>query len=339
MFWGEMGCIKFMEKENNGADRVKKAQLRNAGFEDPSFKNSSLQESFPNKMKKILSKRNTKDSVFCDLFEDPKYLLQLYQSLHPEDTEVTVDQISNVTLKNVLLDQMYNDLGFVVGSRLLVLVEAQSTWSVNIAVRALMYLANTWQEYIEEKGLNIYGSKKISLPRPELYVVYTGDRKEHPEWVDLSEEFFAGQDPFVNVKVKVLYGDGKHDIISQYVTFTKVYNEQVKLLGRTKEAVLETIRICKQQDVLVEYLTDREKEVVNIMITLFDQEYALKQYGKELKEEGIALGRQEGREETIKEMIYQLAEMGIPTSKIAQAVGVDISVVEKWLKENAVVTK
>ena len=194
-----------------------------------------------------------------------------------------------------------------------------------------MYLANTWQEYFEEKGLNIYGSKKISLPRPELYVVYTGDRKEHPEWIDLSEEFFAGQDSFINVKVKVLYGDEKHDIISQYVTFTKVYNEQVKLLGRTKEAVLETIRICKQQDVLAEYLTDREKEVVNIMITLFDQEYALKQYGKELKEEGI--------EEGIKKMTFQLAEMGMSSDKIAQAAGVDVSVVEKWLEENAVVSR
>ena len=119
MFWGEMGCIKFMGKENNGSDRVKKAQLRNARFKDSSLENFSLQESFPGKMNKILTKRNAKDSVFCDLFEDPKYLLQLYQSLHPEDTEVTVDQISNVTLKNVLLDQMYNDLGFVVGSRLL----------------------------------------------------------------------------------------------------------------------------------------------------------------------------------------------------------------------------
>ena len=111
------------------------------------------------------------------------------------------------------------------------------------------------------------------------------------------------------------------------MTFTKVYNEQVKLLGRTKEAVLETIRICKQQDVLAEYLTDREKEVVNIMITLFDQEYALKQYGKELKEEGK------------KQMANRLAEMGMSSDKIAQAAGVDISVVEKWLKENAVVIK
>lgn len=57
------------------------------------------------------------------------------------------------------------------------LLEAQSTWSWNIVVRALMYLANTWQEYIEDKKLNIYGSRKISLPKPELYVIYTGDRK------------------------------------------------------------------------------------------------------------------------------------------------------------------
>ena len=79
------------------------------------------------------------------------------------------------------------------------------------------------------------------------------------------------------------------------------------------------------------------------MITLFDQEYALKQYGKELKEEareeGRQEGRQQGREETIKEMIYQLAEMEIPTSKIAQAAGVDVSVVEKWLEENSAVIK
>ena len=103
-----------------------------------------------------IAKKTTKDSVFRDLFENPKYLLQLYKALHPEDTEVTEEQIGSVTIKNVLLDQMYNDLGFTVGSKLLVLVEAQSTWSVNIVVRVLLYLANTWQEYIESNKLNVY---------------------------------------------------------------------------------------------------------------------------------------------------------------------------------------
>lgn len=69
-------------------------------------------------------KRKIKDSVFTDLFRDRKYLLQLYQTLHPEDTDVTEAEIADVTLKHVLVDADYNDLGFSVGDRLMVLVES-----------------------------------------------------------------------------------------------------------------------------------------------------------------------------------------------------------------------
>ena len=43
-------------------------------------------------------KRTIKDSVFCDLFSDPKYLLMLYHSVHPEDDGVTENDIEDVTL-------------------------------------------------------------------------------------------------------------------------------------------------------------------------------------------------------------------------------------------------
>lgn len=78
------------------------------------------------------AKQTAKDSVFRDLFGNPKYLFQLYQALHPEDTSTTEEQIGIVTIKNVLLNQIYNDLGFVVGTRLMILLEAQSTWTLNI---------------------------------------------------------------------------------------------------------------------------------------------------------------------------------------------------------------
>ena len=51
------------------------------------------------------------------------------------------------------------------------------------------------------------------------------------------------------------------DIIGEYVTFTKVYNEQCKIHGRTEQAVRETIRICKDKNVLKEYLESRENGV------------------------------------------------------------------------------
>lgn len=69
-----------------------------------------------------------------------------------------------------------------------------------------------------------------------------------------------------------MISDGKQgDIINQYVTFTKIFNEQVKLHGRTKTTMLETICICKDKDVWKEYLEGKESEVVDIIMK-YDQE-------------------------------------------------------------------
>ena len=112
----------------------------------------------------VTAKRNTKDTVFRDFFSQPKNLLALYKVLHPEDTQVTEDMLGNITIENVLTDQMYNDLGFTVGDRLMILIEAQSTWSVNIIVRAFLYMAESYQERFKQQGANLYSSKKVSLP-------------------------------------------------------------------------------------------------------------------------------------------------------------------------------
>ncbi len=48
----------------------------------------------------------------------------------------------------------------------------------------------------------------------------------------------------------------------------------------TQKAVTETIRICKDRNVLREYLLDREKEVVTIMMSLFDEEQIMKSFIK-----------------------------------------------------------
>ena len=95
--------------------------------------------------------RNIKDSVFCDLFGMPEYLMQLYQVLHPDDTETTEDDLTIVTLSRTVARNIYNDLGFLVRNRLLVLVEAQSTWSENILVRFLIYLGETYRRYIKQR--------------------------------------------------------------------------------------------------------------------------------------------------------------------------------------------
>ena len=81
-----------------------------------------------------------------------------------------------------------------------------------------------------------------------------------------------------------MYQENEKDIIGQYIIFSKVYNEQRKLYGATKKAILETIRICKDRNVLKEYLESREQEVVDIMMTLFDDEQILKAYTKDIED-------------------------------------------------------
>lgn len=167
--------------------------------------------------KESFAKYTVKDSVFTTLFQDKKYLIQLYHALHPEDTETTEDALTDITIRNVLTNGIYNDLGFRVGDKVMFLVEQQSSWTMNIIIRALMYLVQTYHDYFEKLDADLYGSKKVPVPEPEIYMIYTGERAGRPETISLSEEFFGGKECSIEVKVKVIYDGKENDIIAQYI--------------------------------------------------------------------------------------------------------------------------
>ena len=236
--------------------------------------------------KKRRSNRKAKDSVFTNLFTIPKYRYQLFKELHPEVKGITEDDIEIVTLEHVLMNNEYNDLGLLVGDHFLILAEAQSTWSVNILIRFLLYLASTYKDYIEAKDISLYGTKKAVIPKPELYLIYSGNKGKKPEVLSFTKEFFGGNESAVEIKAKVIYGDSKkHDMISQYIAYCKVLDMQVKKHGRTKKAIEETIRICSDKDILKEYLEAHRKEVVDIMTQLYDREREMRLYVEEMKQD------------------------------------------------------
>jgi len=234
----------------------------------------------------VKAKRTAKNSVFLDLFQDKKNLLALYRTLHPEDIDVTEDTLDIVTIDNVLTDNLYNDLGIMVGNnKLLLLLEAQSSWTVNILIRILLYLAQSYHEYFERTSQSLYKSKKVKMPKPELYVIYAGNKGRKPDTISLSQEFFNGEDIDIEIKVKVIYESDEDNIINEYIIFCKVFNEQVKEHGMTKQAVTETIRICKDRNILKQYLCSKEVEVVTIMMSLFDDKQIMKTYAKDMARE------------------------------------------------------
>jgi len=300
--------------------------------------------------------REIKSDVFTNLFGRPEYAFQFFQAFHPEDTSATVEDVKIVTLAHVLTDRQYNDLGFRVGDRLIILVEHQSTWSENIVVRIFLYLAQTLNEYIDEYKLNLYSGKKLRLPKPEAYVVYTGDRESCPETMSLNELFWDGDEDYsVDVRVKVIRDGKKGDIVNQYVEFTQVLKEQINIYGKTIKTVEETIRICKERNVLREYLKTHETEVKGIMITLFSQEQIQELYGEEKRQEGREEARAEfskreaelkeeakqaakqavertGREKALEFATNLLADLDLPLDAVAKYSGLPLSDVEELAK-------
>ena len=137
----------------------------------------------------------------------------------------------------------------------------------------------------------------------------------------------SDMDCCIDAKVKMIYLQDSDDIINQYIGFCRVCNEQVALNGRTLKAVKEIIRICRDRNLLKEYLSERETEVEEIMLTLFVQEQvwnierdnisaaALAEGWDKGKVEGIELGITQGRNEGIKLGITQGRSEGIWENK------------------------
>lgn len=267
------------------------------------------------------TKRKSKDSVFINLFEDTKNVLRLYKELHPEDTQITVDDIHIQTIKSVLVNTLYNDLGFIVKDKFVMLVEAQSAWNPNMPLRMLFYLAETYRRYLADTIQSEHSSTKVKIPKPELYVVYSGEQK-CPEIVSFSDSFFDGDCP-VELKVKVL---NKVDmtIYGQYIGFCKVFNEQRKIYQDSIMCAKETLRICIEKGYLVSYLQKHEKEVVDMMSELFDEEYQREAYNRASQRKAIEKGRAEGeakgKAEERKALAEKMRAKGYSEQEIAELI-------------------
>ncbi len=159
---------------------------------------------------------------------------------------------------------------------------------------SLIYLGETYRRYIRSNGSRIYSEKKVDIPKPELYLVFTGKRDDNPKTISLKESFFGGEDCCVDVTAKVICESVQGDILDQYITFSRVFDEQQRSYpGDREKIVQETIRICKDKNVLKDYLAG--EEVAAIMFTIADQAEAMKEALEMERAEGRAEGKAEGR--------------------------------------------
>ena len=229
-------------------------------------------------------KRNIKDSVFTKFFKRKNNLVQLCRELYPEEKDIKERDIKILTLANIFTNDLYNDLGFGIKDRRVVLVEAQNQWSENIVFRALFYIVYTLKKEFDKKNIEIVNIKPYQIPEVEVYVVYTGKKRLPKTVYRLSEYLEVGENWCFDVKVKVIQ-DEDDSLFGQYIQFSRMFDRNREKMNNISEALIMTMKTCISKNILREYLVENQKEVISVVQKLFSQKVAIESYIDDLMEE------------------------------------------------------
>jgi hypothetical protein len=297
------------------------------------------------------SNRQYKDSVFSFLFSDPAALRELYGAITgielAQDTPVTIN-----TLEGVLYKTLKNDISFELAKKLVILVEHESTINPNMAIRLLMYIARVYEKLTA--GRNLYGRKKLSIPRPEFIVLYNGtDPYPDEDTLKLSDAFedtaslgIPWEGPSgLELTVKVYnINRGHNEAILRRSERLEGYSaliakvrefeaeqaggrEAYKLSDEEKEeAMTRAVRWCIAEDILRLFLETHGSEVVNMLMTEWKLEDALVIEREEGREEGLEKGLEKGLEEGLEK---GREERDLEVAKNALRTGLPVEIIQK----------
>ena len=280
------------------------------------------------------------------LFADPDLLRELYCALEgvtlPQDAPVSIN-----TLENVLFMEFNNDISFEIDGKLVVLIEHQSTINPNMALRLLMYVGRVYEKIVE--GRNIYSSKRISIPRPEFFVLYNGtDPFPDQEVYRLSSSFekagalgLAEKDaPALELAVKVLnINEGRNKEIAEkckklaeYSAFVAKVRAFEKELGSRKEAIKEAVKYCQKHGILMEFMELHAGEVLSMLMTEWNWDDALavrfEEGIEEGMERGIEMGQEAGMEAATVAIAKNALESGLSPDFVQKITGLDMDAIK-----------
>ena len=257
-------------------------------------------------VKKVPVKRSYRASLFEMIFRNKKELLELYNAVN--GTKYTdPDQLEINTLKNAIYMSMYNDVSFIIDSRLS-LYEHQSTYNPNLPLRFLFYISDLYSVITRDR--NLYGEKKVMLPTPNFLIFFNGC-KNLPERMELNlSDLYEIPDlePSLELKAVMLnINPGKNEALKEACKTLKDYAEytwRVSHYAETmplEDAVEQAIEECIQEGILAEFLSKNRSEAKSVSIYEYDEARHMRQTREE--------GREEGREEErlrINSMIQKL---------------------------------
>lgn len=277
----------------------------------------------------LTANRMYKSRIFAMLFSDRNELLKLYNAINGTSYD-DPDLLQVNTLENAVYMSMQNDVSFIIDMRLN-LYEHQSTYSPNLPVRYLLYVADVYSDYT--KDMNLYGTKTVKLPTPRFVIFYNGqaeqpDRKE----LKLSELFsIPDADPSLELKAVMLNINKGHNrklmetcrTLQDYAEYTfrvREYAAEMPLDLAVEQAITE----CISEGILADFLRKNRAEAKKVSIYEYDEERHMRQTREEGMEEGYANGFSQGIEQGITQTVINLLKSGLLTDiQIREITGLD----------------
>ena len=302
-------------------------------------------------------RRTYRDTLFVNLFgrnvNAKDYFLSLYNAIHGTDFKIGEVEIRPVMLENVVYKGLENDVSMEINGAIVVLAEQQSTVNHNMPFRCLEYLVAHYNRFFERGDK--YGTKQITLPRPECYVFYNGDAPFPQEAeMRLSDAFRnigrtkdGGSLPKslqldLTVKVYNINKSANPPILTRcepllaYANFTE-YARIARANGE-KNPVAYALRASRKGNVLAEYFKTISKEEQSMIFGEWDEEEFRKVMKREAfedgVEEGFAKGVSLGTQQANRKNARNLLLMNILSAEqIAQAVSLSLEEVLALQKE------
>ena len=236
-----------------------------------------------------------KDNVFCMLYREKENLLDLYNALRGSNY-TNVDDLQVTTLNGGSYMKYKNDASFVLNMSLY-MFEQQSSKNENMPLRFLHYLSDVYREMFSNDVL--HRRSMIKIPVPHFVTFYNGLEKwiEEEEEIKLSDMYEIPVDnPQLELKVQVININKDVDILSKcetlrgYMTFVNKARCKTQVEKKdVKQAVLEAIDECMEENILVDFFEKHREEVVEVSIYDYDEEKVRKTLADEAREEGEQL--------------------------------------------------
>ncbi|MDE5679354.1 MAG: hypothetical protein K2I01_02825 [Lachnospiraceae bacterium] len=223
-----------------------------------------------------------------------------------------------------------NDLSFLIDFRMY-LYELQSTFSPNLPLRDLFYVARQYEKLT--LGQNLYSHHPVKLPTPHFIVFYNGtDKQPETRKIRLSDAYEVQEaEKELELSVTVLnINSGYHEELKEKCQALKEYAEYVaRVREHTRERPLHegvelAVSECIREGILRDFLLQNRAEVISMSIFEYDQEAHMKLLKKEYYADGWEDGREEGRAEGRAE--------GITAGKAEGGALVLITLVQNWIK-------